>query len=447
MKKRIEQRDIKWKTNHNLDELGKCFTYNGHFYRLIYSHMSNEFRDMLNLDAIKNAVNDRLLVPAKIVDDIELEGYEGCLIVEHPMLPYVTESNEWSVLMLGKAMQMILKLELTLLSAGYGLADPHCNNVAFDGTVPMYLDWGSIRPLSAIGFIALREIRERWMYPYLFWKKSGLEYDAYRDFFYIHTRMSTERFEILTNGNPVSALCHEIVATCEYRLYDNTVAGGKFTETVFGMIRSLRHIDENKTRQYMCKKVRGYLGIVESDIADITRKSSSFPAKGESGNDVTDWIAQYLINAGIHRIVYWTDRETYEYVNVVSDSEMAWMICANDTLLIDDMVADSDTRVNYSVTDVFERRKISDEARLHRYMADALILTRPVNLYLEKDCITIVFLMNTIRTYSCGSVVLRIVGASNAAQDIMDKIICMDGIEIEATKSFENETVVVVGLE
>ncbi|MBP9997501.1 MAG: hypothetical protein KBT19_09600 [Lachnospiraceae bacterium] len=440
MKKRIEQHDIKWKTNHNLDEMGKCFTYDGRFYRLIYAHMIDEFRSLLNCEFIKAAIDKRLLIPAFEVEDMELEGYEECLLIEHPRLPYVTENNEWSQLMLYSAMSMVINLELILLSGGYGLADPHCNNIAFDGNTPVYLDWGSIRPLSVIGFTTLREIRERWMYPYLFWKNTGLEYDAYRDFFYIHTRLSAERYSALVFNGALAGMRHRIADMCEYRMYDNTVKGGKLTEMVFGAIRAIRHIDNKKVNRYMDRRLRQYLAMVEHDKACLQRRLCDIEeATAKQSDSMFSRVALECKKrieqrsgrlTGL-RLVYWTDKNSIEYVDSKLTDDTSIIIGANDSKLIDRLLCSDNKKVGYAVTDVFERRKISDENRLHRFDADILVLTCPVENYLEKDCITLEFLMSTACVYSHEYVLLGTKMEENAVSMLVDRINAIRGCRVE----------------
>ena len=62
------------------------------------------------------------------------------------LLKTLTYPFEWSPRMLQDAASMVLDLEGLLRERGYTLADPFAWNVSFDGTRPVYLDFGCIGP-------------------------------------------------------------------------------------------------------------------------------------------------------------------------------------------------------------------------------------------------------------------------------------------------------------
>jgi hypothetical protein len=94
----------------------------------------------------------------------EVEGYP--LVIEHKRVPFVTVPGEWSAMALRSAAVTLLDLAGVLARSGYGLKDAHTWNILFDGTRPVFIDFGSIAPLSEIDWSRwVREFQKYFLVP------------------------------------------------------------------------------------------------------------------------------------------------------------------------------------------------------------------------------------------------------------------------------------------
>ena len=76
--------------------------------------------------------------------------------------------------MMKDAAKLILKLKMTLWEYGYELKDCHQFNVLFDGSRPVYVDFGSIvkrNPENRTGWIAREEFMKCYYYLIKLWSR------------------------------------------------------------------------------------------------------------------------------------------------------------------------------------------------------------------------------------------------------------------------------------
>jgi hypothetical protein len=74
--------------------------------------------------------------------DLELDGYER--VVRHRAVPFVSYPNEWCSPMFRDAVIALLDLSVALAPHGLVLKDAHPWNIVFDGSMPLWVDVGSI---------------------------------------------------------------------------------------------------------------------------------------------------------------------------------------------------------------------------------------------------------------------------------------------------------------
>lgn len=104
------------------------------------------FEKLLEHPAVRRAIDDRLLVPARRAP----RGIRGCgLVIEHPRIPFTTYPFEWTPSMFKAASLCVLRLNLRLMEHGFCLMDAHPWNICFDGTNPLFVDFTSIVELPA----------------------------------------------------------------------------------------------------------------------------------------------------------------------------------------------------------------------------------------------------------------------------------------------------------
>jgi hypothetical protein len=98
---------------------------------------------------LSELVERGILIETEIAD-FDLEGYE--MVVKHRRLPFVSFPIEWSPLMMRDAALLVGELEMRLRAKGFAInvndLDPW--NVLFDGSRPVYIDFGSIRDANEL---------------------------------------------------------------------------------------------------------------------------------------------------------------------------------------------------------------------------------------------------------------------------------------------------------
>jgi hypothetical protein len=125
------------------DWSGRVFWWEGGLYRAISSERAPFYDRLLSQGILRDLMRRRLLVDTEITD-LELDGY--ALVLKHRTVPFVSHCYEWCGEMLKTAALSLLKLERELLQHGLTLQDAHPYNILFDGTVPVWVDLGSLVP-------------------------------------------------------------------------------------------------------------------------------------------------------------------------------------------------------------------------------------------------------------------------------------------------------------
>jgi SAM-dependent methyltransferase len=123
------------------DPVNRLFWWKGGLYRGIRASRAPVLREISQTDVVRSLIQRRKLIDTEITN-LKLEGYD--LIVRHRPVQFVSYPYEWSPTMLRDVALLILELELELLPNGLTLYDPQLWNVLFDGSQPIYIDFGSI---------------------------------------------------------------------------------------------------------------------------------------------------------------------------------------------------------------------------------------------------------------------------------------------------------------
>lgn len=131
-----------------IDKHAILFKYGNKIIRAINNEFTNLFTEIIGNTAIKELISSNILIETEI-SSIAIKGHE--LILEHPLLPFVSYPFEWTPSMFKDASLTILKLNLILMKNGLCTQDAHPWNILFDGTTPKFIDFTSIINLPSNG--------------------------------------------------------------------------------------------------------------------------------------------------------------------------------------------------------------------------------------------------------------------------------------------------------
>jgi len=147
-----------------VDPVGRVIHYDGRILRGIRPAYVEQARHLLDVANADNWFAHGLV--STWPTPYELDEYP--LVIEHARIPFVTFRGEWSAAALRKAALCQLELSLALARSGYCLQDAHTWNVLFEGTRPLFTDFGSIRPLAELDWTRwLTEFRKYFLVPLL----------------------------------------------------------------------------------------------------------------------------------------------------------------------------------------------------------------------------------------------------------------------------------------
>lgn len=130
------------------DPHGRLFTAGDGLYRGVPAASVEFCTRLFESGAVGALVEKQLLVPTRRAA-LTAEGYAA--VLEHQRVPYVSYPYEWSAEMLRAAALHILAVLEELSTRGLTLKDAHSWNVLFEGTRPVFVDFGSIAAAPADG--------------------------------------------------------------------------------------------------------------------------------------------------------------------------------------------------------------------------------------------------------------------------------------------------------
>lgn len=127
-----------------IDPIGRLFEYDGNVYRAIFPRAVEVVTGFLNSPNL-NKIFDAGLVFTEISD---LKAVDYGLVVKHEKIDYKSLPFEWPKNMLRDDALMILNLGRVLYRNNYNFKDGQIYNSFFDFHRPVFIDFGSILPLS-----------------------------------------------------------------------------------------------------------------------------------------------------------------------------------------------------------------------------------------------------------------------------------------------------------
>lgn len=152
------------------DLIGDIYEYDGKMIRIIQNPYKQYVKQLMKNPLIVELIKKKFLVDTCISDDI-LEEDRDKLILEHRKINPPQAASQWTFEMMKDAAKLVLRMNLICLKYGYELKDCHQANILFDGTTPIWVDFGSIvkRDNRRKDWIARNEFLRRYYYPLKLW--------------------------------------------------------------------------------------------------------------------------------------------------------------------------------------------------------------------------------------------------------------------------------------
>jgi 23S rRNA U2552 (ribose-2'-O)-methylase RlmE/FtsJ len=125
------------------DSNGRVFWWKGELYRGISQERQDLYSKLLEPGVVQNLIKKGLLVETEVTP-FSLNGYP--LILKHQVVPFVSYVHEWPSLMLKDAALAVIDIAIELAQEGLTLQDAHPWNILFNGSKPIFVDFGSIIP-------------------------------------------------------------------------------------------------------------------------------------------------------------------------------------------------------------------------------------------------------------------------------------------------------------
>lgn len=153
------------------DPIGDIYEYKNGIIRIIQNSYKNYVKKLLKSGLIDKLVEEHLLVETHLSNDT----FEDRIILEHKRIAPRQLYSQWTFSMMRDAALLVLKMNMVCTQFGYELKDCHQDNILFDGTRPVYVDFGSIvkrnKKSEGRGWIARSGFMECYYYPLKLWSK------------------------------------------------------------------------------------------------------------------------------------------------------------------------------------------------------------------------------------------------------------------------------------
>lgn len=155
----------------HMDPIGDIYEYRNGIIRIIQNSYKNYVKQLLKSGLIDRLVEEHLLVETHLSNDM----FEDRIILEHKRITPRQLYSQWTFSMMRDAALLVLKMNMVCMKFGYELKDCHQDNILFDGTRPVYVDFGSIvkrnKKSAGRGWIARSGFMECYYYPLKLWSK------------------------------------------------------------------------------------------------------------------------------------------------------------------------------------------------------------------------------------------------------------------------------------
>lgn len=137
--------ETKFSSDSVMDGFGRVFFHDEKVYRAVTKDKVEYCIALLNSGLYKE-LREKEYIPETNIAQLQIANYD--LVLEHERVTQ-TYRNEWTFSMLKDAALAILSINKICNKHGYELKDAHLTNVLFKGVKPVWVDLGSIVPLSA----------------------------------------------------------------------------------------------------------------------------------------------------------------------------------------------------------------------------------------------------------------------------------------------------------
>lgn len=167
----IPQSEIKYSSLSLLD-IGRVFWWQGRLFRGIPAEHAPLVRQMFDSGLISKLIEEGLFVRSWTTP-LELDGFG--LVVEHEVVKPPVYPREWTFSMLKDAALLVLELNQVAAEFSFQTKDCHGYNVLFQDGKPVYVDLGSLTPVTNRGqvLLAYEEFLRCYYYPLQIWRSVG----------------------------------------------------------------------------------------------------------------------------------------------------------------------------------------------------------------------------------------------------------------------------------
>lgn len=164
------------------DPSGRVHAHGARILRTVTPAGAPDFEAVLATGFLERLVDEGRLVPFERVTDPQTLALfdDAALVLEHPLLDYVSHPYEWSFPLLKAAALHHLDIALDALEAGIVLSDATAYNIQFDGPRPIFIDHLSFQPYTEGDYwLAHRQFCEQFLNPLLMRAHLGLSHNAW----------------------------------------------------------------------------------------------------------------------------------------------------------------------------------------------------------------------------------------------------------------------------
>ena len=144
----LSEQDCRFETSSGVDPVGRLFSYKNALYRGIAASFTEFVLSTLAIAEERRWFDLGLVYTWPTSYSLP----QFPLVIGHRRVPFVTVRGEWPAEALRQATLCFLKLASELDECGLCFKDAHTWNILFEGTRPIFVDWGSIRPKKELNW-------------------------------------------------------------------------------------------------------------------------------------------------------------------------------------------------------------------------------------------------------------------------------------------------------